>query len=171
MEASTLTAILLAVPALALGGLAGAWFASRSAKRRLDEARAFVITSTCTPISGVISATPSTLKRVWKAESFDGASVIPDAAHLALAFRTVHALRRAGVRVQMHAAAQAGPGSMKSQFKRADSSGARFALVFGQQEVAQGEVIVKSLRDGTGNQQLRSLANVADWAATLQSPT
>ena len=39
MEASTLTAILLAVPALALGGLAGAWFASRSAKRRLDEAQ------------------------------------------------------------------------------------------------------------------------------------
>lgn len=37
MEASTLTAMLLAVPALALGGLAGAWFASRSAKRRLDE--------------------------------------------------------------------------------------------------------------------------------------
>ena len=39
MEASTLTAILLAVPALALGGMAGAWFASRSAKRRLDEAQ------------------------------------------------------------------------------------------------------------------------------------
>jgi histidyl-tRNA synthetase len=98
-------------------------------------------------------------------------AVIPDAAQLALAFQTVHTLRRAGVRVQMHAGAQAGLGSMKSQFKRADSSGAQYALVFGQQEVAQGEVIVKSLRDGTGQQQLRCLAHVADWAATLQSRT
>ncbi|MCB2027855.1 MAG: histidine--tRNA ligase, partial [Rhodoferax sp.] len=66
---------------------------------------------------------------------------------------------------------QAGAGSMKSQFKRADSSGARYALVFGQQEVQQGTVIIKSLRDGAGAQELRSLTGVADWAATLQSPT
>ncbi len=98
-------------------------------------------------------------------------AVIPDAALLAVAFQTVQALRRAGVRVQMHAAAQAGTTSMKAQFKRADSSGARYALVFGRQEVDQGAVLVKSLRDGTGAQQLRSLAGVADWAATLQSPT
>jgi len=98
-------------------------------------------------------------------------AVIPDAAHLALAFQTVHVLRRAGVRVQMHAGAQAGAASMKSQFKRADSSGAHFALVFGQQEVAQGQVIVKSLRDGAGAQHLQPLGRVADWAATLQSPT
>jgi histidyl-tRNA synthetase len=101
----------------------------------------------------------------------DAYAVIPDPAHLATAFQTIHALRRAGVRVQMHAGAQAGASSMKSQFKRADGSGARYALVFGQQEVAQGEVIVKSLRDGSGAQNLRSLAAVADWAATLQSPT
>lgn len=98
-------------------------------------------------------------------------AVIPDAAHLTVVFQTVHVLRRAGVRVQMHAAAQAGTTSMKAQFKRADSSGARYALVFGEQEVRQGEVIVKSLRDGTGAQHPVSLAGVADWAATLQSPT
>jgi DNA recombination protein RmuC len=40
MEASTLTAILLALPALLLGGLAGAWFVSRAAQRRLDDAQA-----------------------------------------------------------------------------------------------------------------------------------
>ncbi len=40
MEASTLTAILLALPALVLGGLAGAWLVSRSAKRRLDDVQA-----------------------------------------------------------------------------------------------------------------------------------
>ncbi len=98
-------------------------------------------------------------------------AVIPDPAYLALAFQTVHALRRAGVRVQMHAGAQAGAASMKSQFKRADSSGARFAVVFGQQEAEQGQVIVKSLRDGTGVQLLQPLDGVAHWAATLQSPT
>lgn len=40
MEASTLTVMLLALPALMLGGLAGAWFASRSAQRRLDDLQA-----------------------------------------------------------------------------------------------------------------------------------
>lgn len=101
----------------------------------------------------------------------DAYAVIPDLANLPVAFQTIHALRRAGVRVQMHAGAQATVASMKAQFKRADSSGARYALVFGQQEVGQGVVIVKSLRDGTGAQQQRPLTSVADWAATLQSPT
>ncbi len=100
----------------------------------------------------------------------DAYAVIPDARHLAQAFRTVDALRRAGVRVQMHAGAQPGVASMKAQFKRADGSGARFALVFGQQEVEQGQVIVKSLRDGAGAQVLQPLADLARWAPTLQSP-
>ncbi len=45
---------------------------------------------------------------------------------------------------QMHC----GGGSFKSQFKRADRSGARFALVLGDDELARGEVGVKDLRDG-----------------------
>jgi histidyl-tRNA synthetase len=61
-------------------------------------------------------------------------------------------------------------GSLKSQFKRADSSGARFALVFGAEEVAQGLVAVKPLRDAAGVQVSRTLADLANWAATLQSP-
>jgi histidyl-tRNA synthetase len=36
---------------------------------------------------------------------------------------------------------------MKSQFKKADASGARYALVFGADELARGEVSVKPLRD------------------------
>ena len=70
-----------------------------------------------------------------------------------------------------HAGAHDGVGSMKSQFKRADASGARFALVFGADELAQGLVTVKSLRDGAGAQLTRSLADVAAWAGTLQSQT
>jgi histidyl-tRNA synthetase len=83
--------------------------------------------------------------------------------------RTLTQLRDAGVRAQMHTAGAEGMGSMKSQFKKADGSGARFALIFGADELAQGLVTVKSLRDGQGAQVQQPLAQVADWAATLQS--
>jgi histidyl-tRNA synthetase len=56
---------------------------------------------------------------------------------------------------------------MKSQFKRADASGARFALVFGADETAQGMVSVKPLR-GQGTQVLRPLERPADWAPELR---
>ncbi|MNV49937.1 Histidine--tRNA ligase [compost metagenome] len=58
---------------------------------------------------------------------------------------------------------------MKSQFKKADASGARFALIFGADELAQGQVTVKSLRDGSGAQTTQSLSAVAQWATLLQS--
>ena len=99
-------------------------------------------------------------------------AIIPDASALPQVFQTVQQLRAAGVAVQMHAAAGGsaeGMGSMKSQFKKADGSGARFALIFGGDELAQGKVTVKSLRDGEGQQVQQSLADVAQWAATLQS--
>ena len=99
----------------------------------------------------------------------DAYAVIPSEQALSLALPTLQALRQAGVSVQMHAAADSGLGSMKSQFKKADASGAAFALVFGPDELAQGCVTVKSLRDGSGAQVLRSLADVANWARTLQS--
>ena len=47
------------------------------------------------------------------------------------------------VRLLMHC----GGGSFKSQFKKADRSGARFALVLGEEELEQGTVGVKSLRE------------------------
>ena len=59
---------------------------------------------------------------------------------------------------------------MKSQFKKADGSGARFALIFGADEVAAGEVTVKALRDGAGAQARRPLADPATWADSLKSP-
>ena len=60
-------------------------------------------------------------------------------------------------------------GSFKSQFKKADASGARFALVFGADEVAEGCVTIKQLRDGAGEQVKKPLAELADWANSLQS--
>ncbi|MFM8610488.1 MAG: histidine--tRNA ligase [Burkholderiaceae bacterium] len=108
------------------------------------------------------------------APGLDAYAVIPDAAALPQAMQTLQALRAAGVRVQMHAAAgQAGNGeglgSMKSQFKKADASGAAYALIFGADELAQGEVTVKALRDGSGAQTRQRLADVTAWAASLQS--
>ncbi|MFI4928732.1 MAG: histidine--tRNA ligase [Burkholderiales bacterium] len=96
-------------------------------------------------------------------------AVIPDAASMPQAVAALEALRAAGVSIQMHAAGKEGLGSMKSQFRRADASGARFALVFGADELAQGMVAVKPLRDSGAVQWLRPLADAAAWAHELRN--
>jgi len=63
-----------------------------------------------------------------------------------------------GLHLQVHS----GGGSMKSQFKRADRSGARYALVLGEAELAEDRVTVKDLRGGIeqrtlGQQELATL--------------
>ncbi len=97
----------------------------------------------------------------------DAYAVIGEGVPLPPVLVALDALRAAGVSVQMNAAGKDGPGSMKSQFKKADASGARFALVFGASELATGQVVLKSLRDGAGAQTLRDLATVPAWAADL----
>lgn len=52
-----------------------------------------------------------------------------------------------GLRLLMHC----GGGSFKSQFRKADKSGARFALILGEEEVVRREVALKPLR-GDGEQ-------------------
>jgi len=96
-------------------------------------------------------------------------AIIPDATALPLAIKTLQALRAAGVSAQMHAGSGDGMGSMKSQFKKADASGAAFGLIFGADELARGEVTVKSLRDGQGVQRTERLDAVSDWAVSLKS--
>ena len=103
------------------------------------------------------------------AEAPDAYAIVPDAAAMPQVLRTLQQLRAAGLRVQMHASATAEPGSMKSQFKKADASGARHALIFGTDELAQNSVMVKQLRDGSGQQSLYPLAEMARWAESLQS--
>jgi histidyl-tRNA synthetase len=94
-------------------------------------------------------------------------AVVPSAQTLPAALVAIEALRAAGVSVLMHAATRDGLGSMKSQFKRADASGARFALVFGEAELEQGEVAVKALRDAAAPQVLRPLAEASRWGTEL----
>ena len=98
----------------------------------------------------------------------DAYAIVPDATALPEVMRCLQVLRAEGVSVLMHAGTGEGMGSMKSQFKRADTSGARFALVFGADELAKGEVTVKSLRDGVGAQVTHVLAESAQWAKSLQ---
>ena len=102
----------------------------------------------------------------------DAFAVVPDAAALPQVLQCLQTLREAGVSVQMHAPAAGtaeGMGSMKSQFKRADASGARFALIFGQAELQQGCVAVKALRSGQSDEQVLEPLNQADrWAARLR---
>ena len=103
----------------------------------------------------------------------DAYAVIPESTALPVALRVLQSLRAAGVSVQMHAGGAEGMGSMKSQFKRADGSGARFALIFGADELARDCVAVKSLRsgktEGADGQALRALNDVAAWAHTLRT--
>ena len=78
------------------------------------------------------------------------------------------ALRAGGLAVLVHAQGKDGLASVKSQFKKADASGARFALVFGADELARGAVAVKSLQDRDAPQVERPLNDIAAWAAELR---
>ena len=90
-------------------------------------------------------------------------AVVPGPQALAQALPVLEALRSAGVSVLMHGAGKDGWGSLKSQFKRADASGAQHALIFGDTELAQGCVACKPLREA-GEQALLPLADAASWA-------
>ena len=99
----------------------------------------------------------------------DAYAIVPDASNLPLVLNYLRQLRALGVNVQMHAGSGEGVGSMKSQFKKADKSGAAFALIFGADELVQNTVSVKPLREVGGAQRTESLANLDTWAHSLQS--
>jgi len=99
------------------------------------------------------------------AKHADVYAIVPDASAMPLVFEALHALRSQGVSVQMHAGAGEGLGSMKSQFKKADASGAQFALIFGADELARQEVTWKSLRDGQGQQETTPLSTLASFVS------
>ena len=96
-------------------------------------------------------------------------AVVPALEAMPAAMALCEALRTAGVAVLMHAAGSETWGSVKAQFKRADASGARFALIFGADELARGEVALKPLRDAAQVQRSLPLAGVAQWAGALRT--
>jgi histidyl-tRNA synthetase len=95
----------------------------------------------------------------------DAYAVVPDLAALPQVMPLLETLRAKGLAVVLNG----GGGSMKSQFKKADASGARWALVFGADELARGEVALKPLRDAAAAQSSRSLAEAAAWAHELRN--
>jgi histidyl-tRNA synthetase len=71
--------------------------------------------------------------------------------------RVAEQLRDEGLAMVLHC----GGGSFKSQMKKADASGARFAVIIGDDEAAAGEVTLKPLR-GSGEQQRIKLDGVIE---------
>lgn len=67
-------------------------------------------------------------------------------------------LRDAGLDVVLHCASAGGAGSFKSQMKRADASGAAYAIILGEDEVANGTATIKYLRDADASDNQRSVA-------------
>lgn len=67
------------------------------------------------------------------------------------AFIIAERLRDTGLDVILHCSADGQTASFKSQMKRADASGAAFAVVLGEDEIANGTVGVKPLRDTSSN--------------------
>ncbi len=72
-------------------------------------------------------------------------------------------LRDAGLDVLLHCASSAGIGSFKSQMKRADNSGAAYAVIIGEDEIAQGMAVVKEMRDSEGKQSNVVFEGIADY--------
>jgi histidyl-tRNA synthetase len=81
------------------------------------------------------------------------------------AFVLAERLRDAGLDVVLHCATLTGAGSFKSQMKKADASGAAFAVILGDDEVANNTANVKALREADAEQQQASVPfdNVVDY--------
>jgi histidyl-tRNA synthetase len=78
------------------------------------------------------------------AKSGVDAALVPLGAHAeTAAIGLVAQLRRSGIACEM-----AYKGNMKRRMQKADSSGARFAIIVGDDELARGEAAVKDLRSG-----------------------
>jgi histidyl-tRNA synthetase len=77
------------------------------------------------------------------------------------AWQVAERLREDGLAVILHA----GGGSFKAQLRRADASGARFAVVVGDDEARAGKVSLKPLREAAA-QMLVDVDEVRDLVAT-----
>lgn len=75
-----------------------------------------------------------------------------------LAFRVAEGLRDQGIDVLLHC----GGGSFKSQMKKADGSGAAFAVIIGDDEAVTGEAQLKALRAEGGAQQKLKVDDLAE---------
>ena len=82
----------------------------------------------------------------------------------ALARRVAETLRDHGASIVLNA----GGGSFKSQMKRADASGARLAVIVGDDEASANSVAIKPLREG-GDQVVVPLQDLVARFAALKT--
>ena len=92
--------------------------------------------------------------------------VVQDVDHLSAALAAAQQLRLRvpGLRVRLHA----GGGGLSAQFRRADRSGAHWAMIVGEQEIAQNRVSLKWLR-ADRPQVIASMDEVAATIRTAQT--
>lgn len=98
----------------------------------------------------------------------DAYAIVGEDSAMTTVMRVLEQLRGHEISVLMNASGREGLGSMKSQFKRADASGARYALIFGSEEMARDEVSVKDLRHPEGVQRRLPLSAIDHWARELR---
>lgn len=105
------------------------------------------------------------LLALLEAEGHALSSIVPDVYLVSqgdlarrYAFKVSEALRACGIGVIQHC----GGGSFKSQMKKADGSGAKLAVIIGDDEASHDEVTLKDLR--TGGEQLRLRLELAGQA-------
>ena len=81
------------------------------------------------------------------------------------AFVLSERLRDAGLDVVLHCGTSGAGASFKSQMKRADASGAAFAIIIGENEVAQDVVSIKAMRssESENNQSSVEFARAVDY--------
>lgn len=119
-------------------------------------------------VERILELLEATTQQLPKTNKPDIYAIVPDTAAWTTVARVLRDLRTQGLRIQMHAKGQeAAMTSMKSQFKKADASGARWAMVFGAEELSRGVVAVKTLRaDANGQvpaQQECLLDGLSSW--------
>jgi histidyl-tRNA synthetase len=123
-------------------------------------------------VERILELLQATKEQFQKKNVPDIYAIVPDPSAWTTAARVVRGLREQGLRVHMHAKGpEASMSSMKSQFKRAGASGARWALVFGAEELARGCVAVKALRASeatalTPGQQEQAIDGLSSWFLT-----
>jgi histidyl-tRNA synthetase len=93
--------------------------------------------------------------------------VLAGAAAEAMGLKLAEDLRDAvpGLKVETNC----GGGGFKSQLKRADRSGARLAVILGDEEVARGVAAVKALRDESGQREVPLASLAHELAHTMES--
>ena len=81
------------------------------------------------------------------------------------AFVQAERIRDAGMDVVLHCASATGLGNFKAQMKRADASGAHYAIILGEDEMAKQQATVKALRaEDEENQQTQvAIDGVVDY--------